>query len=50
VEDEDPKLEERRRVTREKLLGEPLTEAERKIVVDKCQRHKTKRQINLGNF
>lgn len=48
VEGEDPKLEERRRVMREKLLGESLTEAERKILVDKCERHKTKKQINLG--
>ena len=40
VEDEDPKLEERRRVMREKLLGESPTEAERKILVDKCERHK----------
>ncbi|CBI38828.3 hypothetical protein VitviT2T_023546 [Vitis vinifera] len=45
---EDPKLEEKRRRMREKTLGEPLTAAERKILVEKCQRHRTKRQINLG--
>ena len=45
---EDPKLEEKRRMMREKILGEPLTAAERKILVEKCQRHRTKRQINLG--
>lgn len=48
VEDEDPKLEEKRRLMREKMQGELLTDAERKILVDKCQRQKTKRQINLG--
>ncbi|KAL2892318.1 CRS2-associated factor 1 mitochondrial [Bienertia sinuspersici] len=46
--EDDSKLEERRRVIREKLLGDPLTDAERKILVDKCQRSKTKRQVNLG--
>lgn len=46
--EEDPKLEERRREKREMVLGEPLTAAERKILVEKCQRNKTKRQINLG--
>lgn len=45
---EDPKLEEKRRRMREKVLGEPLTAAERKILVERCQRHKTKRQVNLG--
>nr|DAD46744.1 TPA_asm: hypothetical protein HUJ06_016681 [Nelumbo nucifera] len=45
---EDPKLEEKRRRWREAILGEPLTPAERKILVEKCQRNKTKRQINLG--
>lgn len=45
---EDPKLEEKRKEMRERVQGEPLTEAERKLLVDKCQRHKTKRQINLG--
>lgn len=45
---EDPKLEERRKAMRESILGKPLTEAERKILVERCQRGKTKRQINLG--
>lgn len=46
--EEDPKLEEKRKRRRQKVQGEPLTPAERKILVDKCQRPKTKRQINLG--
>lgn len=33
---------------RERIQGEPLTNAERKALVERCQRHKTKRQINLG--
>lgn len=45
---EDEKLEEKRRKWRESILGEPLTNAERKILVDECQRNKTKRQVNLG--
>lgn len=45
---EDPKLEEKRRREREKIQGPPLTEAERKFLVELCQRNKTKRQINLG--
>jgi hypothetical protein len=45
---EDPKLEEKGRMMRDKVQGHPLSEAERKILVDKCLRHKTKRQINLG--
>lgn len=45
---DDPKLEERRKRMRHTVQGEPLTQAERKILADKCQRHKTKRQINLG--
>ncbi|XP_060668835.1 CRS2-associated factor 1, mitochondrial isoform X2 [Ziziphus jujuba] len=45
---EDPKLDEKRKAMRESILGEPLTEAERKILVERCQRNKTKRQINLG--
>lgn len=35
---------------RERILGEPLTLAERSFLIDKCQKHKTKRQVNLGNF
>ncbi|KAK2965856.1 hypothetical protein RJ640_027143 [Escallonia rubra] len=45
---EDPNLEEKRRVMRAKIQGEPLTGAERKALVEKCQRNRTKRQINLG--
>ncbi|KAK9096833.1 hypothetical protein Sjap_022330 [Stephania japonica] len=45
---EDPKLEEKRRKMREAVLGPPLTNAERKILVEQSQRHKTPRQINLG--
>ncbi|MQL85412.1 hypothetical protein Taro_017951 [Colocasia esculenta] len=37
-----------RRKSREEILGEPLTPAEMKILVEKCQRHRTKRQVNLG--
>ncbi|XP_021748385.1 CRS2-associated factor 1, mitochondrial-like [Chenopodium quinoa] len=48
VEDDDSKLEERRRLTKEKLLGKPLTDAEKKILVDSCQRGKVKKQVNLG--
>lgn len=40
--------EERWRAAREKVLGEPLTQAERAILIDKCQKHRTKRQVNLG--
>lgn len=43
-------LEEKRTVMREKIQGKPLTKAEGKILVDKCQRNKTKKQINLGMF
>ncbi|KAL6981869.1 hypothetical protein U1Q18_023486 [Sarracenia purpurea var. burkii] len=45
---EDSKLEEKRKTMRDNILGEPLTNAERKVLVDRCQRHRTKRQINLG--
>ncbi|XAR63131.1 hypothetical protein NMG60_11022965 [Bertholletia excelsa] len=45
---EDPNLEEKRKKMRENILGKPLTNAERKALVERCQRHKTKRQINLG--
>ncbi|KAJ4831290.1 hypothetical protein Tsubulata_020390 [Turnera subulata] len=45
---EAPGLEERRRLMRERIQGEPLTAAERKSLVSKCQKSKTKRQVNLG--
>ncbi|KGN56566.1 CRS2-associated factor 1, mitochondrial [Cucumis sativus] len=45
---EDPRLEGKRRVMREAIQGEPLPGAERKALVEKCQKNKTKRQINLG--
>ncbi|CAO2189595.1 unnamed protein product, partial [Urochloa humidicola] len=41
-------LEEARRQERERVLGEPLTPAERAFLVEKCQKNRTKRQINLG--
>lgn len=45
---EDPNLEEKRILVRERIQGEPLTNAERKALVEKCHRNRTKRQINLG--
>ncbi|KAJ6344270.1 hypothetical protein OIU76_005897 [Salix suchowensis] len=48
VGEEGADLEEKRRVIREKIKGKPLTKAERRILAEKCQRNKTKRQINLG--
>lgn len=44
----DGDLEEKRRVMRDRVQGEPLTNAERKAIVERCQKHRTKRQINLG--
>ncbi|KAL3517064.1 hypothetical protein ACH5RR_023966 [Cinchona calisaya] len=44
----EKELEENRRVMRERIQGEPLSNAERKALVERCQRHRTKRQINLG--
>ncbi|KAI3895470.1 hypothetical protein MKW92_020538 [Papaver armeniacum] len=41
-------LEEKRKKLRDDVLGKSLSDAERKILVDKCQRIRTKRQINLG--
>ncbi|GAB2294356.1 hypothetical protein Dimus_028564 [Dionaea muscipula] len=46
--EEDPKLEQKRKRLRDNVQGTPLTNAERKILADKCQKHKTKKQINLG--
>lgn len=45
---EDPNLEEKRILARGRIQGEPLTNAERKALVDRCHRNRTKRQINLG--
>lgn len=42
-------LEEKRKRTREKIQGVPLSNAERIALVERFQRHKTKRQINIGN-
>ncbi|KAL5992235.1 hypothetical protein ACLOJK_013151 [Asimina triloba] len=39
---------ERARRLRENILGEPLTDAERKIIVERNQRNRSKRQVNLG--
>lgn len=44
----EKELVEKRRLRREKIQGEPLSNAERKALVEKCQKHRTKRQINLG--
>jgi hypothetical protein len=41
-------LEKKRKEIREKVLGEPLSQAEKAHLIDKCQKSKTKRQINLG--
>ncbi|GJN39551.1 hypothetical protein PR202_gb28676 [Eleusine coracana subsp. coracana] len=46
--DAEKGLEEARGRERERLLGEPLTPAERAFLVEKCQKNRTKRQINLG--
>lgn len=46
----DVELEEKRREMRERTQGEPLTNAERKAIVERFQRPKTKMQINLGQF
>lgn len=46
----DGDLEAKRRKMRERVQGEPLTSAERKALVERCQRPKTKVQINLGAF
>ncbi|KAI3833889.1 hypothetical protein MKX03_012377 [Papaver bracteatum] len=46
--EEGVNLEEKRKKLRDDILGKPLTDAERKILLDKCQRVRTKRQINLG--
>lgn len=45
---EDPRLEDKRKEMWIKVQGKPLTDAEKKILVDCCQRHRTRKQINLG--
>ncbi|KZV16523.1 hypothetical protein F511_25996 [Dorcoceras hygrometricum] len=45
---QNDELEEKRRGMRERIQGEPLSNAERKALVERFQRHKMKRQINLG--
>lgn len=45
---DNPNFEEKRSRMREEVQGEPLTNAERKILVENCQRNRTKKQINLG--
>ncbi|XP_050237437.1 CRS2-associated factor 1, mitochondrial isoform X2 [Mercurialis annua] len=47
-ESEDPNFEAKRRQKRGQIQGEPLNNAERKILVERCQRHETKKQINIG--
>lgn len=44
----EKELEEKRSVLRDRVQGEPLSNAERKALVETCQRGKTKKQINLG--
>ncbi|KAL8500166.1 hypothetical protein ACS0TY_019958 [Phlomoides rotata] len=44
----DDDLEEKRRRMRERVQGEPLNNAERNAIVERCQRPRTKMQINLG--
>ncbi|XP_078180019.1 CRS2-associated factor 1, mitochondrial-like isoform X1 [Carex rostrata] len=46
--EEDEDLEKKRKEIREKMLGEPLSLAEKAYLVQKCQKISTKRQINLG--
>lgn len=48
--EDDSELVEKRRLMRETLLGQPLTDAEKKILVDMCERSKVKKQVNLGNW
>ncbi|KAI3895471.1 hypothetical protein MKW92_020539 [Papaver armeniacum] len=43
-------LEEKRKKLRDYVLGKPLSDAERKNLLDKCQRVRSKRQINLGKL
>lgn len=46
--EEDPKLEEKGRMMRERIQGNPLTVAERRALVLMSLKNKTKSQINLG--
>lgn len=48
--EEDEDLEKKRKEIREKMLGEPLSLAEKAYLVQKCQKISTKRQINLGKI
>lgn len=41
---EDPNLEAKRKLLRGRIQGAPLTEAERKFLVEKCQRNRNKRE------
>ncbi|XP_020677778.1 CRS2-associated factor 1, mitochondrial isoform X2 [Dendrobium catenatum] len=45
--DAEKKLEEWRR-RRKMIIGEILTPAERAFLIEKCQKNRTKRQVNLG--
>lgn len=47
--EEAEKLEVKRKMIRERIQGEELSNAERIALVERCGKHKTKRQINLGN-
>lgn len=48
--EEGEDLEKKRKEIREKILGEPLSLAEKAYLVQKCQKISTKRQINLGKI
>lgn len=47
-EEREREMERKRRQMRGWVQGKELTAAERKAVVEKCQKHRTKKQINLG--
>ncbi|XP_076906238.1 CRS2-associated factor 1, mitochondrial-like [Bidens hawaiensis] len=46
--EESVKLEGKRKMMRDRVQGQELTNAERIALVESCGKHKTKRQINLG--
>lgn len=47
--DAEKKMDEWRK-RRNAILGEILTPAERAFLIEQCQKHRTKRQVNLGNL
>ncbi|XP_076903484.1 CRS2-associated factor 1, mitochondrial-like [Bidens hawaiensis] len=46
--EESERLEGKRKIMRDRIQGQELTNAERIALVETCGKHKTKRQINLG--